>query len=454
MRQKRNILDYVGKRQGRVTILRPLESYRGGKREVLGRCDCGNVFITIASSVYDGSPISCGCVKREQRKIKFRCPACGSYFDGDLSKNPTQQFCPECAPKYRVGTWRVCAVCKQLFRVAEDKNAETCSPACSEQWMKRVDPLRIKEQTRQNHEPTGPTDSTFDGQKERKTSSSRLKGHPGVYQYGNHWKVFTKYHGAYKYCVSFDNLDDAIRCSDLLRSCANDEEIDALLTEIREKKKGRKRKTRTIVDSRTPKYICERTITGTKYFSVYRSIEKRQVVVGYFPTLEEAQPVAEKAKSCTTLEELLSLKEEIKSQRKEPSKHHPGVNRRGERWAVYARYRGAYRYCATFNNLDDANYYSGLLRNCTDDSEIDALLGDACRKNKTHRKKPKYISKYPVNGQTRYDVCRCIDGYRVKVGRFLTLAEAQLVAERVKNCVSPEELLALKAEIKSQRENK
>lgn len=236
MRQKKNILDYVGKRQGRVTIFRPLESYRGGKREVLGRCDCGNVLITIASSVYDGSPISCGCVKREQRKIKFRCPACGSYFDGDLSQTPTQQFCPECAPKYRVGTWRVCAVCKQLFRVEKDKDAETCSPACSEQWMRRVDPQHIEEQTRQDYESTGPTDPILDRQKKKSEPVSHSKGHPGVYQYGNIWKVFTMYRGAYKYCVSFDDLDDAIHCSDLLRNCANDEEIDALLAEIREKK--------------------------------------------------------------------------------------------------------------------------------------------------------------------------------------------------------------------------
>ena len=125
--------DKAGVRSGRLVAVRQMAKRENGFVVWLCRCDCGNVALLLSSNV--GSTKSCGCLQRGRGKpVRARCPACGDLFEISLDGNPTPQFCPSCAPKYRGQTWRVCPICKTLFPAPPSDKTVTCSKECSAQW--------------------------------------------------------------------------------------------------------------------------------------------------------------------------------------------------------------------------------------------------------------------------------------------------------------------------------
>jgi hypothetical protein len=76
MRVKIDIKDFLGKRFGKLVILKEVERSYCGKipaRNVLCKCDCGNEIVTGFTSVRNGGSKSCGCSMAEfvsKSKIK------------------------------------------------------------------------------------------------------------------------------------------------------------------------------------------------------------------------------------------------------------------------------------------------------------------------------------------------------------------------------------------------
>lgn len=60
--------DLTGHKYGRLTAIKPLEERRRGSVVWHVKCECGNEFDVIGSSITDGHTKSCGCLKKEYEK--------------------------------------------------------------------------------------------------------------------------------------------------------------------------------------------------------------------------------------------------------------------------------------------------------------------------------------------------------------------------------------------------
>lgn len=56
---------FPGDTFGRLTVVRELAERKGGKRQYLCRCDCGNETTVIGGSLRTGNTMSCGCLHAE-----------------------------------------------------------------------------------------------------------------------------------------------------------------------------------------------------------------------------------------------------------------------------------------------------------------------------------------------------------------------------------------------------
>lgn len=65
----RKLIDLVGNRYGRLTVIRYAGSGVSGARWVC-RCDCGNITEVASFSLRNGETKSCGCLRRENFKKK------------------------------------------------------------------------------------------------------------------------------------------------------------------------------------------------------------------------------------------------------------------------------------------------------------------------------------------------------------------------------------------------
>jgi hypothetical protein len=60
----------IGKRFGRLVVLKQVLPHEKGRPLVLCRCDCGNTKILRANGVYSGNNRSCGCLHAEANKTR------------------------------------------------------------------------------------------------------------------------------------------------------------------------------------------------------------------------------------------------------------------------------------------------------------------------------------------------------------------------------------------------
>lgn len=58
-------LDLVGKKFGRLTVLRFSNMNKHHKSCFVCKCDCGNEIITVGAGILSGNTLSCGCLKKD-----------------------------------------------------------------------------------------------------------------------------------------------------------------------------------------------------------------------------------------------------------------------------------------------------------------------------------------------------------------------------------------------------
>lgn len=150
----------VGKRFGRLVVVRQEESSADGRRRWLCRCDCGNTCIATTAGLNQGKTTNCGCGRspdlsgqtfgklvvlgRSERRgsrggrttplWECRCQ-CGAivYKPTDALKNASQSMCAACAgqsnvQKARQGAGYVQGT--QLSRLRDMTPGETNSSGC------------------------------------------------------------------------------------------------------------------------------------------------------------------------------------------------------------------------------------------------------------------------------------------------------------------------------------
>ena len=66
MAHSRNFKDYTGMKVHRLTFLEFVGVAENGYSRWKVRCECGVVFIAIASNIIHGATRSCGCYRKEQ----------------------------------------------------------------------------------------------------------------------------------------------------------------------------------------------------------------------------------------------------------------------------------------------------------------------------------------------------------------------------------------------------
>lgn len=66
-----NRLDLVGKKFGRLTVIKFDSKDKRGKLKWLCRCDCGKEKVVLGSRLKDGNTKSCGCLRIEKVKQRF-----------------------------------------------------------------------------------------------------------------------------------------------------------------------------------------------------------------------------------------------------------------------------------------------------------------------------------------------------------------------------------------------
>lgn len=66
--------------------------------------------------------------------VRAVCPGCGEKFDIELNGQKTPQFCPDCSRIYTGNSWKVCPVCRKLFKSFPSAKKTTCSEDCSKKW--------------------------------------------------------------------------------------------------------------------------------------------------------------------------------------------------------------------------------------------------------------------------------------------------------------------------------
>ncbi|MCD8225348.1 MAG: hypothetical protein LUC99_10985 [Clostridiales bacterium] len=65
-------VDLVGKRFGRLVVLRQMPEKKGWESSWECRCDCGNVCVCQTDNLKRGTTRSCGCFRNEQRKENMK----------------------------------------------------------------------------------------------------------------------------------------------------------------------------------------------------------------------------------------------------------------------------------------------------------------------------------------------------------------------------------------------
>ena len=72
MKHAHNYKDHTGEKHNRVTFLRYVETDWKGNAFWRVRCDCGVEFNTRAASVLNGNTKSCGCLRTEINKTRYK----------------------------------------------------------------------------------------------------------------------------------------------------------------------------------------------------------------------------------------------------------------------------------------------------------------------------------------------------------------------------------------------
>jgi len=78
------IIDMVGKKYGRLTVISKAESAKYGQTQHLCRCDCGTERIFQSANIRNGVSLSCGCLRKEitasrNKEFKHTHGMCKSY---------------------------------------------------------------------------------------------------------------------------------------------------------------------------------------------------------------------------------------------------------------------------------------------------------------------------------------------------------------------------------------
>lgn len=67
------VLDLVGQKMNRLTVIRRVENSNAGKTRFECLCDCGNTVVVVGSALLNGNTKSCGCLKLERiANLKYR----------------------------------------------------------------------------------------------------------------------------------------------------------------------------------------------------------------------------------------------------------------------------------------------------------------------------------------------------------------------------------------------
>jgi hypothetical protein len=119
------LIDMVGRRVGRLTIIARVENNRGGQARWLSRCDCGGETVSIGAALRNGATRSCGCLGRERVKganalrIKHGCARRGGSTPEYLSWTAMIQRCEnpnaEKFPEYGGRGITICDRWRQSF---------------------------------------------------------------------------------------------------------------------------------------------------------------------------------------------------------------------------------------------------------------------------------------------------------------------------------------------------
>lgn len=130
--------DLSGRRFGRLVAIRPVRKKLGDDRHTMWfcKCDCGSVAVVQMNNLIQQT-VSCGCVSKGPRiedTVRATCPGCGKKFEIELNGNKTPQFCLDCAKEYKGKSWKVCPVCRKLFKSPPSAKKATCSEECSKKW--------------------------------------------------------------------------------------------------------------------------------------------------------------------------------------------------------------------------------------------------------------------------------------------------------------------------------
>ena len=72
MTHPKNFIDLTGQKIGRLTFLEYAERTQYGNARWKVRCDCGTEFIVSAYNVIHGSTRSCGCLRAEKLRARFK----------------------------------------------------------------------------------------------------------------------------------------------------------------------------------------------------------------------------------------------------------------------------------------------------------------------------------------------------------------------------------------------
>lgn len=82
----------VGKRYGRLIVLKQYGFNQSGRMTYLCKCDCGNEIITRIDALKDKKTVSCGCYLRELAKEKQKKAVQVGRFEGTKVQNLTSKI--------------------------------------------------------------------------------------------------------------------------------------------------------------------------------------------------------------------------------------------------------------------------------------------------------------------------------------------------------------------------
>lgn len=68
-----NLRDLIGKKFGKLTIIKRVENDKNNRTQYLCKCDCGKEKIIRGSSITSGNTRSCGCLSGRGWKKWFLC---------------------------------------------------------------------------------------------------------------------------------------------------------------------------------------------------------------------------------------------------------------------------------------------------------------------------------------------------------------------------------------------